>query len=55
LTQQLRERLSKAVMEGVREELAKRIARHYVWEVGGTAIVVSARLADSLLAARSAL
>ena len=37
-TQELRERLSKAVMEDLREELAKRIARLYVREVGRAAI-----------------
>jgi len=45
-TQEIRERLSKAMYEGLREELAKRLAAAYVREVGRAAIdLYSGRLA----------
>ncbi|MEO1205709.1 MAG: GTPase [Pseudomonadota bacterium] len=37
-TQEIRERMSKAAMEGLREDLAKRLAQAYVREVGQAAI-----------------
>lgn len=45
-TQELRERLSKSMYEGLRQELAKRLAAAYVREVGSAAIdLYSGRLA----------
>lgn len=45
-TQEIRERLSKTMMKGLREELAKRLAAAYVREVGRAAIdLYSGRLA----------
>lgn len=51
--QEIRERLSKAAMEGLREELAKRLAAAYVREVGRAAIDLYSgrlRVSDEVLA-----
>ncbi|MEQ8824888.1 MAG: GTPase domain-containing protein [Filomicrobium sp.] len=60
--QEIRERLSKAAMEGLREELAKRLLAAYVREVGKSAIdlysgrlkVTDVELADHVSAATAA-